>query len=58
MSYHFANLITRVKHKGPKEQLEICQMCGLMVVNDLPFPFAFCQGTEKNPHRPFACRKA
>jgi len=58
MSHTIRNFIGKLRHKGPKSQLEICQMCGRLVINELPFPFALCQGTEKDPHRPFACRKA
>ena len=58
MSHTIRNLITRFRHKGPRDQLEICQMCGLMIVNDSLFPFAIHTGTEKEPHRPYAARKA
>jgi len=58
MAYFLTNAITKFKHKGPKGQLEKCQYCGLIVVNDSLFPFAMCTGPEKEPHPPIACLKA
>jgi len=58
MAYTLTNLITRFRHKGLKSELEICQLCGLMIVNDSLFPFGFCTGTSKQPHGPHAAVKA
>jgi hypothetical protein len=48
----------RRRHKGPPSQIEQCQHCGRLVINDSLFPFAMCTGTEDDHHGPSACRKA
>jgi len=57
MGYFLKNAITRLRHAGPKSQLERCQHCDLVLVNDTNFPFGMCTGTEKKPHKPIASRK-
>ena len=57
MAYFLKNAFTKLKHKGPKGQLERCQYCGLVNVNNTLFPWQFCTGTEKQPHTPVACLK-
>lgn len=58
MSYFLTNAITKFRHKGRKDELEICQYCGLMIINATPFPFGMCTGTSNNPHKPVTSRKA
>ncbi len=57
MDYFLTNALTRLRHRGPKEQLEQCRYCNLIVVNDTAFPFEMCVGTEKKPHKPVATGK-
>ena len=57
MAYFLRNARTKLKHKGPKGELEMCQYCGLVIVNDSLFPFAMCTGLESDPHKPVAARK-
>ena len=57
MAYFLRNALTKLKHKGPKSQLERCQYCGLVVVNTTIFPWEFCTGPDDDPHKPVACLK-
>ena len=57
MAYFLRNALTKLRHKGPKSQLERCPYCDLVVVNTTCFPWEMCVGPPDDPHKPVAAQK-